>query len=168
MIMTTITPPGNTPPGPGIPTIIRAGLLAGTLDICSAFIYSYIKRGTAPQTVLQYVSKVALGKTTFSDPTVQAITGLLVHFTIAMSWAFIFFILYRNLKWMRQNKILTGILYGLLVWTVMNVILLPLWNHKPFVFNPENSTINALILIVAIGLPLSFIAHRHYSKKGDQ
>ena len=169
--MTTITPPGTKQPNSSIPTIIKAGLLAGTLDICSAFIYSYIKRGTAPQSVLQYVSKVALGKSTFSpqdplgDPTVQAITGLLVHFTIAMSWAFIFFILYRNLKWMRQNKILTGILYGLLVWTVMNVILLPLWNNKPFVFNPENSTINALILIVAIGLPLSFMAHRHYSKK---
>src|SRR6187549_1426652 len=128
--MTTIITTGTKQPGSIIPTIIKAGLLAGTLDICSAFIYSYIKRGTAPQTVLQYVSKVALGKTTFSDPTVQAITGLLVHFTIAMSWAFIFFILYRNLKWMRQNKILTGILYGLLVWTVMNVILLPLWNHK--------------------------------------
>ena len=161
--MTTITPPGNKPSGSIIPTIIQAGLLAGTLDICAAFIYSYIKRGTSPQTVLQFVSKVALGP--MGNKTVQAITGLLIHFTIAMLWTFLFFILYRQLKWMRQNRILTGIVYGLLVWAVMNMIVVPLRNNRPFVFNAESSSVNALILIVAIGLPLSFIAHWNYSKK---
>ena len=155
----------SKPPGTGISTIIKAGLLAGTLDILSAFLYSYIKRGTYPQTVLQYISKVAFGKTTFSNPTILAVTGLIVHFAIAMGWTILFFILYRQLKLMKQNKIITGIVYGLVVWTVMNIVVIPLWNNKPFVFNPESSPINALILIVAIGLPLSFVAHRHYSKK---
>ena len=40
----------------------------------------------------------------------------------------------------------------------------PLWSYKPFVFKPESSTINAIILILAIGLPLSFIAQQYYSK----
>lgn len=53
---------------------------------------------------------------------------------------------------------LTGIVYGLVVWTVMNMVVLSLWSHKPFVFNPESFPINALIIIVAIGLPLSYIA----------
>ena len=163
--MTFTTNSNSKPPGTGISVIIKAGLLAGTLDILSAFLYSYIKRGTQPQTVLQNISKFALGKTTFSDSTILTVTGLLVHFAIAMSWTILFFILYRQLKLMKQNKIITGIVYGLVVWTVMNIVVLPLWNHKPFVFNPESSPINALILIVAIGLPLSFIAHRHYLKK---
>lgn len=160
----TFTTNSNIKP-PVVYTIIKAGLLAGTLDILSAFLYSYIKRGTHPEVVLQYISKVALGKTTFTDPTILTITGLLIHFAIAMSWTVLFFILYGQLKLIRQNKMFTGIVYGLVVWTVMNMVVLPLWNHKPFVFNPESSSINALILIVAIGLPLSYIAHRHYSKK---
>jgi uncharacterized membrane protein YagU involved in acid resistance len=113
--------------------------------------------------VLVYVSKVALGKTTFTDTGLQQITGLLVHFAIAISWAVLFFVLYRYIKLMRLNKMVTGIVYGLVVWTVMNRLLLPLWNNKPFVFNAESATINVLILIMAIGLPLSFMAHRYYS-----
>jgi uncharacterized membrane protein YagU involved in acid resistance len=160
----TFTTHSNSKP-PVVSTIIKAGLLAGTLDILSAFLYSYIKRGTSPQTVLQYISKVAFGKTTITNPAILSITGLLVHFVIAMIWSLLFFILYHKLKLMRQNKIITGILYGLVVWAVMNIVVLPLWNNKAFVFSPESSPINALILIVAIGLPLSYIAHRHYSKK---
>jgi len=148
-------------------TIIKAGLLAGILDICLAFLYSYIKRGTDPATVLQYISKVALGKTAFTDPVVSTISGLLFHFTIAMAWSILFFILYRWLNLVRLNKIVTGILYGLFVWAMMSLVILPLWNDKPFVFNAESASINALILIAAIGLPLSFIAHQYYSKKNN-
>jgi hypothetical protein len=155
----------NKPPGAPVSTIIKAGLLAGTLDILCAFVYFYIKTRKNPLNVLVYVSKVALGKTTFTDTGLQQITGLLVHFAIAMSWTVLFFILYRYIKLMRLNKIITGIVYGLVVWTVMNIVILPLWNNKPFVFNTESATVNALILIVAIGMPLSFMAHRYYSKK---
>jgi len=44
----------------------------------------------------------------------------------------------------------------------------PLWSGKAFVFNPESSTINAIILILAIGMPLSFIASQYYSKQQNQ
>lgn len=161
----THTNNSNNKPVGVVATIIKAGLLAGALDICFAFLYSYIKRGITPSVVLQYISKIVFGKTAFSNTAILNITGLLVHFTIAMGWAIIFFILYRRLKLIRINKIVTAIIYGLFVWTMMNVLLLPLWNQKPFVFNPESSSINAAILIIAIGLPLSFMANRYYSKK---
>ena len=144
--------------------IIKAGVVAGILDICFAFLYSYIKRGTNPVTVLQNVAKFVLGKETITNAVILSITGLLIHFIIALLWAALFFILYRRLNLMKINKIVTGILYGLFVWTIMNVVLLPLWSHKPFVFNPESSTINAVILILAIGMSLSLIAHQYFSK----
>lgn len=165
--MANINNSNNKHPGAPFSTIIKAGLLAGTLDICLAFLYSYIKRGTDPATVLQYISKVALGKTTIAGPTISTLSGLLIHFLIAMAWTILFFILYRWLNLARLNKMVTGILYGLFVWAMMNVLILPLWNNKPFVFNAESATINALILIAAIGMPLSFIAHNYYSKKNN-
>ncbi|MEO6253065.1 MAG: hypothetical protein ABIO79_07160 [Ferruginibacter sp.] len=145
--------------------IIKAGLLAGTLDILSACLYSYIKNDTAPAKVLQYISKVVFGKTTFTDLAVLIITGLLVHFAIAFAWTLIYFFLYSRIKLMRQNSMLTAIIYGLFVWAMMSMVILPLWNNKPFVFKAENALISAMILVIAIGLPLSFIAHNHYSKK---
>ncbi len=162
----TIINSSNTEARGGIVTnIIKAGLLAGTLDILFAFTYYYIKTQKNPLNVLNYVSKVALGESTFTSQGLQQANGLLVHFVIAFGWTILFFILYPRLQLLRINKFITAFVYGIFVWVMMNVVVLPLWNHKPFVFNRESSPINALILIVAIGLPLSYIAHRHYSKK---
>lgn len=163
--MTITTNPNGKPQHSIVSTIIKAWALAGTLDILSAFTYYYIKTGKNPLNVLNYVSKVALGETTFASNRLQQASGLLVHFAIAFGWTILFFILYPRLQLLRLNKFITAVVYGIFVWAMMNVVILPLWNHKPFVFNPESSPINALILIAAIGLPLSYIAHRYYSKK---
>jgi hypothetical protein len=144
--------------------ILKAGLLAGSLDISLAFLYSYINRGSSPAAVLRYISKVALGKTSITSPAMSALAGLLVHFAIAFAWTILFFSLYSILKLMKLHKIVTGIVYGLFVWAMMNMVILPLWNQSSFVFKPE-SAVNAVILILAIGIPLSFIAHGYYTKK---
>ncbi|HMI79672.1 MAG TPA: hypothetical protein VK484_12815 [Ferruginibacter sp.] len=145
--------------------VIKAGLIAGTLDILSAFLYSYINRGASPETVLQYISKVAFGKTAFTNPVMLTISGLLVHFAIAMSWTILFFILYRILNLARLNKIVAGILYGIFIWAMMSMVILPLWINKRYVFNAESAWVNALILIAAIGLPLSIIFNNYYTRK---
>lgn len=145
--------------------ILKAGLLAGTLDILSAFTYYFIKTGKNPLNVLSFVSKTALGETSFASITVQQFTGLLVHYCIAFGWTILFFLLYPRIKWLQLNKFVTAVLYGAFVWTMMNMLILPLWNNKPFVFKPEGSTINCVILMFAVGMPLSFIASKYYSKK---
>jgi hypothetical protein len=47
----------------------------------------------------------------------------------------------------------------------MNRVVVPLSNASVSPFNLKQAIIAALILITAIGLPLSFIAHRFYSKR---
>ena len=165
--MTAISTQNSKPAGFPAATIIKAGLIAGTLDICLAFGYSYIKRGTAPGKVLQYIANMVFGKQAFTNPVVAGIAGLLVHFAIAMGWTILFFMLYNKLKLYKVNKVFCGIVYGLIVWALMNTTLLPLWNSKPYVFNAEGALINAAILIVAIGMPLSFIAQGHQLKNNS-
>lgn len=148
--------------------IFRAGLLAGVLDILSAFLYYYVKSGKNPLNILNYISKVALGQNGFPGSRLQQVSGLLVHFIIAFGWTTLFFILYTRLKWLQVNKYVTAIVYGSFVWTMMNVVILPLWNNKVFEFKGETTIVNWLILIVAIGMPLSFIASRHYHQRNDQ
>ncbi|HMU11014.1 MAG TPA: hypothetical protein PKC54_13475 [Ferruginibacter sp.] len=145
--------------------IFRAGLLAGVLDILSAFLYYYVKSGKNPLNILNYISKVALGENGFPGSGLQQVSGLLVHFIIAFGWTILFFILYPRLKWLQVNKFFTAIIYGSFVWAMMNVLILPLWNNKVFEFKGETTIVNWLILIIAIGMPLSFIASRNYHQK---
>lgn len=163
--MTPTTNPTNRQTHFSTKLILKAGLLAGTLDITCAFVYSYIKRGTYPSTVLKFIAEKVFGEATFTNAALQNITGLLIHFTIAMFWTFVFFKLYDKIQFLRSNTIITAILYGLFVWLMMNVVLLPAWDKKAFVFNAVPSIISAAILMIAIGLPLSIIARRHYRKK---
>lgn len=145
--------------------ILLAGLLAGTLDISSAFIYVSIL-GREPIRVLYYIASGIMGKSATQQPTTLiAVFGLALHYFIAYSFTIFFFLIYSKLKIMAKNKYITAVVYGLFVWAVMNLVVVPLSNviHGPF--NLKNAAINAGILIIAIGLPVSLIAHAYYSKK---
>lgn len=145
-------------------TVIKAWLLVGTLDILSAFSYAYLKSGISPATILQYINKTAFRKTELDVSIWATVSGLLIHYGIALGWTIIFFILFRNIKAMRSQIIVTAILYGLFVWCMMNLLIVPVWAQKAFVLKPSSAIINAIILMFAIGLPLSVIAKKFYSK----
>jgi len=69
------------------------------------------------------------------------------------------------LKLLTWNWVLTGVAYGIFIWIIMNQAVVPMSNASTGAFNLKQAVIAALILIGAIGLPLSFIAHRFYSGK---
>jgi len=51
------------------------------------------------------------------------------------------------------------------VWLIMNRIVVPLSRIPGGPFNLKNALIGLSIIIVAIGLPLSFMAYRYYKIK---
>src|ERR1043166_6809794 len=79
-------------------TIAWVGLLAGSLDILSAFVQAYLVRGTKPVVVLQYIASAAVGKTAFSGGWEMPLLGLLFHFIIAYSFTALFFVIFPNVK----------------------------------------------------------------------
>jgi hypothetical protein len=143
--------------------IIKAGLIVGTLDIVSACIYYFIKTGGSnPLNVLKFVASGIFGKEASSGGNKMIIAGLIFHYLIAFAFTIFFFWLYSKTHVLSRNKILTGILYGVFVWVVMNLVVIPLSNIPSRPFNLVNSIINAAILVVCIGIPLSFMANRFY------
>lgn len=98
----------------------------------------------------------------------MVVAGLLFHYFNAMAFTAFFFLLYPQIPVFANNKILTGILLGLLVFAFMNFIVVPLSSIPSRPLNLINSLINALILICCIGLPLSFIASSYYKKTVKQ
>lgn len=144
---------------------LKAGLIAGSLDATAASIQYYTLTGGNPAKVFQYVASAAFGNQVHTSGTLfgWAAVGLVLHFIIAISFAFFFFKFFRYIKKLLPNWIVAGIVFGLLVWAVMNLIVVPVSFGKPYVFHFEKSATAAAILILAIGLPISWLANRYYS-----
>lgn len=144
--------------------ILLAGLLAGTLDISSAFVDYYIATGKNPLIVLNFIASGLLGKDAFGDSILFPLLGLLLHYIIAMSFTFFFFSIYYKLSLQKINPIVTAILYGIFIWLVMNLVVVPLSSAHTSAFTAFKVIKSMLILIVMLGLPLSFIAKKYFKK----
>ena len=138
--------------------IVKAGLLVGTLDILSAFIFYYSKTGKNPLAVLNYIASGIFGKEAFAGGGMMYVAGLLLHYLVAFLVTLFFFWLYPKIKPASKNKLLTGIFYGLFTWLVMNLLVVPMSKVAARPFNWQNAWINMVILIVCIGIPLSYLA----------
>jgi hypothetical protein len=136
---------------------IKAGLIVGSLDITAACIQYYIKTGKGPAGVLKFVASGIFGKQAFIEGISMPAAGLLFHFIVAFCFTFFFFWLTNKIPALLKTRVLTGICYGIFVWTVMNKIVLPLSNTPPIPFKLINAAIAASILILCIGIPLAFL-----------
>jgi hypothetical protein len=146
--------------------ILKAGLLVGTLDILAAFLYFFIQTGNDKVSiVLKYIASGVFGKSAMSGGVDMIIAGLVFHYIIAFAFTLVFFWLFPKIKIARQHTVLTGILYGAFIWAVMNLVVVPLSGIGSRPFNWENALINLLILIVCMGIPLSFMALTFYKRK---
>jgi magnesium-transporting ATPase (P-type) len=146
-------------------TILLSTLLVGILDILAAVVNFYSKTGKDPQIVLKYIASAVVGKQAFSGGATMSALGLLFHFFIAFIWTIFFFWIYPKLKFLSANRILTGILYGIFVWFVMSHLVVPMSKASVGAFDLKQAAIAVLILVGAIGLPLSFIAYKYYKEK---
>ncbi len=145
--------------------ILQAGLIAGTLDILSAFLYYYIKSGkTNFLIIFKFIASAIFGKEAMAGGRRMILTGFVMHYAIAFAFTVFFFWLYPKVNVMSKNRLVTAIVYGLFVWTLMNLVVVPLSRipHRPFDY--VNAMINMGILIICIGLPLSFMANAFFKK----
>ena len=145
------------------PTIRNAALLAGTLDMLAACVYYFIKTGeTKFYLIPMFIASAAFGKGAFSGGTGIVLLGLLMHYGIAFFWTLFFFWLYQQWTFPGKSRWWTAAVYGVFVWLIMNRVVVPFTRiaHRPF--DPVNALINIGILMVCIGWPLSWMAHRSY------
>lgn len=148
-----------------LPTILKAGTIAGTLDILAAFLHYYLATGKNPLFIFRYIASALLGPVAFSGGPEMYAAGLLLHYLVAFAFTLLFFWLYPRLYILRRNPVATGIFYGLFIWVVMNLVVVPLSRIGTFPKTGYGILINAAILILAIGIPLAFITGRYYRKK---
>jgi hypothetical protein len=144
--------------------IILTGLLAGTLDGTAAVLQYVLLSGGSPARVFFYIASGWFGRAAFSAGKSVALWGILFHYLIAFAWTILYFVVYPKIKLLLKNTFLNGIAYGLFIWLVMNLIVLPLSNVPPSHFTTFRALMGIGILMICVGLPIAWMTARHYSR----
>ena len=139
-------------------TIAITGLIVGAMDITSAFIIA-ISRGSTATRLLQFVASGLIGQRAFQGGVATAALGLALHFVIAFSLVAVFYFASRQFAFLRHQAVLSGMVYGLIVFGVMNLIVLPLSAAKPR-HTLTGDLIQIGIHMFVIGLPTSLLVRR--------
>ena len=166
-------------------TISLTALLTGTLDITAANVqlylntnhgatlnltgteepisfFTYLTHG-GPDRIFKYIAKAVLDPNTSSKLLVT--WGAVFHYMIAFLFTAFLFLMYpKAIKWLK-NKFLVVFIYGLFIWSVMNLAVVPLSKINKFPSVLKNAIIAELILTFMIALPVVLIAARYYSRR---
>jgi hypothetical protein len=147
--------------------VIATGLLAGTLDGFAAVIHYYFSTGNNPGVVFKYIASGILGNEALSGGPSMVFLGVLLHYKIVLMWTVFFYFLYPKLNGLITNPWLAGVLIGIFVWIVMNLLVLPLSNVPQISISVSDVLIGVVIIILTVGFPISYKMSRYYQNAGS-
>lgn len=139
-------------------TLIWIGLIAGTLDIGENLIFNAF-RHVSPKMVFQFIASGLIDGKSFTLGGASVALGVAIHYTIAMTWTVIFYLLSRKLIFLTRHAVSSGILYGGVVYIIMNFVVLPLTAvpHAPKAMTVASRISGVLALLFCIGLAIALL-----------
>ena len=148
-----------------VQTIFAAGIVAAVLDITGAILlYAVILNLSTAQKILQSVAAGAMGTAAKEGGWTTALIGLALHTFIALCFAALYYMIYPYWKKIVRNKWLAGILFGCLVWMIMNWAVVPIatgkaFDFKAFQFN-QFFCYSIGLIIFMVGIPIALITEK--------
>lgn len=134
--------------------ILAGGITAGGLDLISA----YITYGIG---VPRVIAAGILGTGAIHGGSGSYALGVFLQFFIAVTAAAIYYAASRRLEFLKQHALICGLFYGIAVFLVMNLIVLPLSAlHVQGPFELAGLIRGLLVHMFLIGLPISFSVKR--------
>ena len=140
--------------------IVIGGIAAGVLDILAAFaLQGWL--GVAPVRVLQAIASGVLGRGAFAGGAAAALLGLALHFLIAFAAAAVFYAASRVMPVLIRHAVLAGLGYGVVVYAVMNLVVVPLSAFPHPSSFPLDVVIPSVVgHMVLVGLPIGLAVRR--------
>lgn len=131
--------------------ILAGGAIAGALDMTSAIL-------TFGWQAPRGVAAGLLGRQSFTNPSpLLWILGVLLHFFIAFSAATIYCLASRRLPFLRDHWLVCGMFYGIAIFLVMTLIVLPISGlHSAGPYQLRGLIQGIVVQMFIIGLPISF------------
>jgi hypothetical protein len=149
-----------SPSSNAFPAIFWAGFTCGALDISAAFI-TWAFSGVKPYRILQGIASGLLGPRSFNEGWPAAVLGLACHFFIAFSAATVFYMASRKIIFLTRRAVISGIIYGVLVYLVMDWIVVPLSRAHRRPFSLSATVVAIITHMVCVGLPIALMVRRY-------
>jgi len=139
--------------------VLLGTLTVGTLDALDAFIFFGL-RGVTPIRILQSIASGLLGRAAYHRGAQAALLGLLLHVFIAFGIVVTYVAATRVTPVLARRPWIFGPLYGIAVYFVMNLLVLPLSAAAVGTFPPPTAILanGVLIHMVGVGLPSALFA----------
>ncbi len=137
----------------------RAGLATGLLD----GLYACGRAGLAdvnPVQIGHHVASGLLGRVAFAGGSTSAMLGLMLHFLIAFGIATFYVLLSSRVEQLRRHAVLSGLVYGLVAYDVMNCVVVPLSAALPIRYSVVSVLLGLLNHALMVGLPVALIDRR--------
>jgi hypothetical protein len=139
-------------------TIAWATLVAGTLDILSAFVWTLIAGGK-PANVLPSVASGPFGDA-IQDSAFAAPLGLAVHFAIMLVMVAAYVAAAARVTVLHRHWLVAGVVYGLGLWFVMYWVVLPQRFGIPHPSHPAAIARQLVSHCLLVGIPIAWISAR--------
>ena len=139
---------------------MAGGLLAGTLDIVYACVFWAVRADIPPTRIFQSVAAGLLGEASFQGGASTAALGLFLHFLIACTMALVYYVAARRWPVFARRPVPLGVAYGLLLYVVMNLVVVPLSAASPGSRDPTWIALTVAVHAFLVGLPIAWFAGR--------
>jgi hypothetical protein len=134
--------------------ILLGGLVAGSLDLTSAFI-------TFGWGVPRGIAAGLLGRQALQAGVGTWILGAFLHYFIAYSAAAVYCVASWKLEFLKPHFLVCGMFYGIAVFLVMNLIVLPLSGlHFAGPYQLRGLIQGILVHMFLIGVPIAFSLYK--------
>lgn len=146
-------------------TVMWAGLISGLLDGIAACTVFYLKQGFSPAEVMKFIATGVYGAKAFTGGPAMVVVGISLHFFIAFVISWVYFAVFPNFRVLNSKPVLSGFVFGALVWIVMNVIVIPLTQVPPAPFEAKAVMVSLVWHMILVGLPISIITKKAFNNK---
>ncbi|GAB1594712.1 hypothetical protein [Lysobacter claricitrinus] len=152
---------------PSLRPILAGGLLAGLLDLTFALCFAGAN-GVGPERVLQTIASGWLGNAAYEGGLSTAAIGLVSHFGLALLWAGLFLFAARRMPALVTHPLVAGIAFGVVVFLVMRLAVLPLSAYpRPVTFKPLATVLDLASHTLLFGVPIALAARRALRGRRD-
>ena len=135
--------------------VLLGGSIAAVLDITFAISFAAYN-GATPVRLLQTVASGLLGTAAFTGGVPAAALGLALHFGMSILWAGAFLVLAKSIPALTLRPVVSGILFGALVFVSMRFVVLPLSAFPyPVTFKPLATALDFLSHTLLFGVPIA-------------
>lgn len=158
----------SDPTHPSIARVLVAALVVAAADLLDAIVvWVVLNRKSTVERILQSIASGLLGRdAAFSGGSETAVLGFVLHLVVALGWTVVFWILLQAWPRLRAwtasttGAVLAGLVYGALVWLLMDGVVLPLSRARATPVTAAWFWIQLATHPFVVGLPIAVLLGR--------